>query len=102
MATATTAKGRAKVETYLAPKRRLLEIPGPGGRPELVVGLVLKAMADARADEITRAEDAIRDNGLTIEVARLRDALLRLVPGDLQRLLLSTPGVPERLFLAAI
>jgi hypothetical protein len=62
----------------------------------------LKTLAKKRKKFIGKVEDAIEDNGITIEVTRLRDRLTKLALGDTERLLLSTPGVTERLFFKAI
>jgi hypothetical protein len=82
--------------------RRSLEIPPPPGQREIVVVQALKTLANKRKDVIDTVEDAIEANGITIEVARLRDRLTHLALGDTERLLLSTPGVTEKLFFKAI
>ena len=81
---------------------RGLPIPAPAGRVEEVVADALEALEKAHAKDRKKAEDIIEKHGLTIEVARLREKLARAATSDLQRLLLSTPGVPESLFLEAI
>jgi hypothetical protein len=83
-------------------RRRSLEIPPPPGRRETVVVEALKTLAKKRKKFIGKVEDAIDENGITIEVTRLRDRLTRLALGDTERLLLSTPGVTEQLFYEAI
>jgi len=83
-------------------RRRTLEIPPPPGRRDVVVVEALKTLAKKRKKFIGKVEDAIEDNGITIEVTRLRDRLTKLALGDTERLLLSTPGVTERLFFKAI
>jgi len=83
-------------------RRRSLEIPPPPGQRELVVVEALKTLTKKRKKFIGKVEDAIEDNGITIEVARLRDRLTKLALGDTERLLLSTPGVTEKLFYKAI
>ena len=81
---------------------RGLPIPAPSRRPEEVVAATLEEMKRAHRKDRKKAEETIEEYGLTIEVARLRDRLARAATGDLQRLLLSTPGVPEKLFNEAI
>jgi hypothetical protein len=81
--------------------RRPLEIPGPPAR-EIAVKDAIAAVVAARKGKVDEARQVIDDFGLTIEVARLRERLTGLPPTDLRRLLLSTPGVPEALFLEAI
>lgn len=81
---------------------RGLPIPAPSRRQEEVVTATLAELAKAHAKDRKKAEATIEEYGLTIEVARLRDRLNRAASGDLQRLLLSTPGVPEKLFNEAI
>jgi len=88
--------------TAVEDKHRVLEIPPPPGRREKVVDDATDALAAKYAGEVTKAEDTIDEFGLTIEVTRLRDRLHRSVGTDLQRLLLSTPGVTELLFNEAI
>jgi hypothetical protein len=83
-------------------RRRSLEIPPPPGEREIVVVEALKTLTTKRKKFIRKVEDAIEDNGITIEVARLRDRLTKLALGDTERLLLSTPGVTEKLFYKAI
>ena len=79
-----------------------LRISGPPGRREQVVVDAVDAIAAQRVGDVTKAVKAIADHGLSIEVTRLRERLPGVVATDLQRLLLSTPGVTERLFLDAI
>jgi hypothetical protein len=83
-------------------RRRSLEIPPPPGEREIVVVEALKTLTNKRKKFIGKVEDAIEDNGITIEVARLRDRLTKLALGDTERLLLATPGVTEKLFFKAI
>ncbi len=84
--------------------RRLLELPKPVTRLDEAVKKTLKTMEDdaQRKEDRKDLEAAIEREGLTIEVARLRDRLLRLPFTDLQRTLLATPGVPEQLLWKAI
>jgi hypothetical protein len=82
--------------------RRVLQIPPPAGHLEKVVADAVAALAKKYAHDLAKAEATIEKYGLTIEVTRLRDRLARAASTDLQRLLLSTPGVPEALFNAAI
>src|SRR5688500_11519299 len=81
---------------------RGLPIPRPSRRREEVVTAALKKLEDSYEDERKEAEETIDEYGLTIEVARLRDRLDRVASSDLERLLLSTPGVAEKLFNKAI
>jgi hypothetical protein len=83
-------------------RRRSLEIPPPSVPREIVVVEALRTLTKKRKKFIGKVEDAIEDNGITIEVARLRDRLVNLALGDTERLLLSTPGVTEKLFYKAI
>ena len=83
-------------------QRRPLETPAPAPPPERVVRDVLAGLADKRKEEVTKAQKAIQEFGLTIEVTRIRERLAGMPPTDLRRLLLATAGVPEALFLAAI
>ncbi len=82
--------------------RGLLRIPPPTGRLEKVVADAVAVLAKKYADDLDKAEETIEKYGLTIEVTRLRDRLARVASTDLQRLLLSTPGVAEALFNVAI
>lgn len=82
--------------------RRVLQIPPPAARLEKVVADAVAALAKKYAGDLVKAEETIEKYGLTIEVTRLRDRLARAASTDLQRLMLSTPGVPEALFNAAI
>lgn len=81
---------------------RGLPIPPPSGRRERVVTDALNQLAEDFEAEHDKAEKTIDKFGLTIEIARLRDKLTRGATTDLQRLLLSTPGVPEKLFNEAV
>jgi hypothetical protein len=83
-------------------QQRVLQIPPLPGRREKVVKEAAATLVRKYADEVREAEDTIKKFGLTIEVSRLRDRLARSAVTDLQRLLLSTAGVPELLFNEAI
>jgi hypothetical protein len=83
-------------------QKRVLQIPPLPGRREKVVQEAVAGLVDTYADEVTKAEETIKKFGLTIDVSRLRDRLARSAITDLQRLLLSTAGVPEFLFNEAI
>jgi hypothetical protein len=87
------SKGLARPE-----RERVLSIPPPRGRVEAVVASALAELARTYDAEVDKAEETVEDFGLTIEAMRLRDRLARAARTDLQRLLLSTPGVTERLF----
>lgn len=99
MTTLASAPFRAVLDSD---PHRVLRIPPPTGRLEKVVTDALKRVALAHKGDLVEAEATIEKYGLTIEVTRLRDRLARAASGDLQRLLLSTPGVTEALFLEAI
>jgi len=77
---------------------RGLPIAKPPGHRERIVVETIAAIEKAHGKDRKAAEDTIEKYGLTIEVSRLRDRLSRLATTELQRLLLSTPGVPETLF----
>ncbi|GAA5026994.1 hypothetical protein ACFQRL_11270 [Microbacterium fluvii] len=79
-----------------------LTIAPPPGQRERVVRESLAEIAKNHKGDLATARRVIADYGLSIEVARLRDRLSRAAQSDAQRLLLSTPGVAETLFLAAI
>ena len=96
------APPRAPAADHGKPVRGPLHLPPPGWRREPVVDQVLGEVAGSRSRDLARARNVIAEHGLTIEVARLRDRLTRAPVSDVGRLLLATPGVPERLFLAAI
>lgn len=81
--------------------RRPLETPSIGLREPAVLE-ALDALTKARKPAVDAAKKVIDENGLTIEVARLRERLIGLPPTDLRRQLLATKGVPERLFLDAV
>ncbi len=100
MSTATAAPSVPRVVGALP--SRGLPIPRPPGRREGVVAAALQRLADKYATERQRALATIEKYGLTIEVDRLRDRLSRSATTELQRLLLSTPGVPEALLNLAI
>lgn len=82
--------------------RRVLEIPRPPGKVEIVVEKAVAEIAAKLRDDLRAAERTIADYGLTIEATRLRERLARSASTDLERLLLATPGVPEALFNKAI
>jgi len=81
---------------------RGLPIPKPPGRREQVITDALKQLEEDLAEDHDKAEETIEKYGLTIEVARLREKLARGATTELQRLLLSTPGVAEKLFNEAV
>lgn len=81
---------------------RGLPIPSPPRQREAVVTAALDKLADALEGDRKKAQRVIDNYGLSIEVARLRDRLNRAASTELERLLLSTPGVAESLFLDAI
>jgi len=93
--------GRAKRAQDQA-VRRVLTIPPPPGKLEVVVRTATDALARKYKRQLSAVERTIEDHGLTIEATRLRDRLSRAAVSDLERLLLSTPGVPEKLFNDAI
>lgn len=93
--------GRAKRAPDQA-VRRVLTIAPPPGKPEVVVRTATAALARRYKRQLSAVERTIEDHGLTIEATRLRDRLSRAAVSDLERLLLSTPGVPEKLFNDAI
>lgn len=82
----------------------LLTIPPPAGLREEVVLNASRALAERMKgeDEVEQARRTVEDYGLTIEAMRLRDRLARAARTDLQRVLLSTRGIPEALFNEAI
>lgn len=82
--------------------RRVLTIAPPPGKPEAVVRKAAAALAARYRPQLVFAERTIEDHGLTIEATRLRDRLAHAAVSDLERLLLSTPGVPEKLFNDAV
>lgn len=84
------------------PGRQVLTIAPPPGRPEAVVRTATAALGRRYRRQLTAAERTIEDHGLTIEATRLRERLSRAAVSDLERLLLSIPGVPEKLFNEAI
>src|SRR3954471_5893222 len=61
----------------LRPRRRALELPSPVTRKEKAVAETLKAMeaVEARRSDRKKLEETIAEQGLSIEVARLRDRL---------------------------
>ena len=77
-------------------------IPPPAGTLEEVVATAVKHLAKKHKSEVDKAEETIEKYGLTIEVSRLRDRLARAATSDVERLVLSTPGVPEALFNKAV
>lgn len=84
------------------PRRRTLAIPPPTPNPEAAVAKAVKRLAKKHDRKLRKAENTIEKFGLTIEATRLRDRLARAATTDVQRLVLSTAGVPEALFLKAI
>ena len=98
----TQATSFARILTDLPLPRRSLAIPPPGGTLEEVVATAVKHLAKKHKSEVDQAEETIEKYGLTIEVSRLRDRLARAATSDVERLVLSTPGVPEALFNKAV
>jgi hypothetical protein len=84
------------------PRERVLAIPPPPVRIEPAVRAAREALEVTYASEVVKAERTIAKYGLTIEAVRLRDRLARSAGSDLERLLLSTPGVTEMLFNKAV
>jgi hypothetical protein len=99
--TQATSFARILTDLPLQP-RRSLAIPPPGGTLEEVVATAVKHLAKKHKSEVDQAEETIEQYGLTIEVSRLRDRLARAATSDVERLVLSTPGVPEALFNKAV
>jgi hypothetical protein len=81
---------------------RGLSIPAPKIRWERVLREARNELADKYSADRKEAEATIEEYGLTIEISRLREKLARMATTDLQKVLLSTPGVPESLLNEAI
>jgi hypothetical protein len=96
----TQASSFARILTDLP--RRSLAIPPPGGTLEEVVVSAVNKLAKKYKADLEQAEETIEKYGLTIEVNRLRERLARAATSDVERLVLSTPGVPEALFNKAV
>ncbi|WP_131105905.1 hypothetical protein [Ornithinimicrobium sufpigmenti] len=83
--------------------RKPLEVSPPSGTVDPLVERALKKMVEKAqyANAVRKAESLIRDEGLTLDIERLRDRVERRF-GGLERLLLSRPGVLHRLLLDAL
>jgi hypothetical protein len=81
---------------------RGITIPAPKIRWERVLKEARNELADKYSADRIKAEATIEQYGLSIEITRLREKLARMATTDLQRVLLSTPGVPESLLNEAI
>ena len=83
-------------------KRQVLDIQARPVDLDPAVEIALHAVKARYTDQQNAAEKLIADEGITIDVERLRDALQRGSFGPLEQLLLAQPGVPHRFLLDAL
>lgn len=90
----TAVNGRSRTPLELSPPEEKLD-------PTVTRSLAKLAGTEKYAKATRQAEQLVRDQGLTLDIERLRDRVERRFAG-LDRVLLSQPGVLHRLVLDAL